>query len=204
MKLIIAQGHHHHGSWYKSSASSDKVHELVVVSASKEFVNYPQADAFIDLDFNGTFYASPQKPILINEPIKKITQLTNAPALVGRFCGWPGFCERPVWEVAVHSDYADWVTPIMQVIGKQYELVTDEPGLVAPRLISMIINEAFYGLAENIASPANIDLAMKLGTNYPNGPIAWADRIGRNNIHELLIALSKQSDRYLPHPFLKT
>ena len=68
----------------------------------------------------------------------------------------------------------------------------------------MIINEAFFALEEKISSPTEIDMAMKLGTNYPEGPIAWAKQIGAKHIYQLLSELSKKSDRYFPHALLKT
>lgn len=55
-----------------------------------------------------------------------------------------------------------------------------------PRVISMIINEAYFALEENLASKTDIDLAMKNGVNYPLGPIEWGNKIGLPLIIELL------------------
>ncbi|NWF91236.1 MAG: 3-hydroxybutyryl-CoA dehydrogenase [Ignavibacteriaceae bacterium] len=57
-------------------------------------------------------------------------------------------------------------------------VVPDVPGLVFPRIISMIINEAAQVYAEKTASREDIDTAMKLGTNYPYGPLEWTDKLG--------------------------
>ena len=43
-----------------------------------------------------------------------------------------------------------------------------------------MINEAFFALMEGVASPEDIDTAMKLGTNQPMGPLALADLIGKD------------------------
>ena len=53
----------------------------------------------------------------------------------------------------------------------------------------MIINEAYYTAQEGTASREDIDMAMKLGTNYPYGPFEWSERIGINHIYELLEAI---------------
>jgi 3-hydroxybutyryl-CoA dehydrogenase len=46
---------------------------------------------------------------------------------------------------------------------------------------------------------------MKLGTNYPHGPLEWADIIGIPNVFEILSALQRfyGEDRYRPHPLLR-
>ena len=60
----------------------------------------------------------------------------------------------------------------------------------------MIINEAYYTLQDKISTKAEIDIAMKLGTNYPHGPFEWSSLIGLKNIYELLTVLSKTDTRY--------
>jgi 3-hydroxybutyryl-CoA dehydrogenase len=69
----------------------------------------------------------------------------------------------------------------------------------------MVINEAYYTLQEKTATTADIDLAMKLGTNYPYGPFEWAARIGLENIYQLLQAVyaDTQDERYRICPLLK-
>jgi 3-hydroxybutyryl-CoA dehydrogenase len=89
-----------------------------------------------------------------------------------------------------------------QLLNKQLVAVADAPGLVAPRILAMIINEACYGLADGICSASDMDTAMKLGTNYPKGPVAWMEEIGKEKIAELLFAMSKTDSRYAPHPML--
>lgn len=75
-----------------------------------------------------------------------------------------------------------------------FTLVRDQVGMVTPRIITMIINEAYYTYAEGTASRADIDLAMKLGTNYPYGPFEWCDRIGASEVCEVLTAIGGGRD----------
>ncbi len=89
--------------------------------------------------------------------------------------------------------------------GISYSKVPDRVGLVFPRILSMIINEASQVYSEQIASREDIDTAMKLGTNYPFGPLEWADKLGVDLVYEILSALQTDfgEDRYRPHPVLK-
>lgn len=83
--------------------------------------------------------------------------------------------------------------------------VPDGPGLVQARIIACLANEAFSALAEGVADASTIDTAMKLGLNYPRGPLEWAELIGLNSILAILEGLQLEygEDRYRPHPLLK-
>jgi 3-hydroxybutyryl-CoA dehydrogenase len=68
--------------------------------------------------------------------------------------------------------------------------------MLSARVIAMIINEAYFALGEGVSSKQEIDIAMKLGTNYPYGPFEWSERIGLKNIYKLLQKLNSTSSRY--------
>ncbi len=89
--------------------------------------------------------------------------------------------------------------------GKEVSVVQDRVGMVMPRILCMLINEAAFALSEQIASPQDIDAAMKLGTNYPSGPIEWGSRIGFTNVLAVLDALyaDLHEDRYRAAPLLR-
>lgn len=93
----------------------------------------------------------------------------------------------------------------LKEINLNYAKVPDRAGLVFPRILSMIINEAVQVYSENTASRDDIDTAMKLGTNYPFGPLEWADKLGIDLVYNILMALQNEygEDRYRPHPALK-
>jgi 3-hydroxybutyryl-CoA dehydrogenase len=94
---------------------------------------------------------------------------------------------------------------ICQELNTDFLIVDDRVGLVTPRIICMIINEAYYSFMEGTASREDIDLAMKLGTNYPYGPFEWSQRIGIKHIYELLEALYEDTkdERYKICPLLR-
>ena len=94
---------------------------------------------------------------------------------------------------------------LMQSIGKASVRVKDTAGLTFPRILSLIINEAARSLEEGVASADEIDVAMRLGVNYPQGPLRWADQIGLDDVLAVLEGLEQETgdDRYRPAPLLK-
>jgi 3-hydroxybutyryl-CoA dehydrogenase len=71
--------------------------------------------------------------------------------------------------------------------------------VVLSRTISMLINEAHLMIEEGVAERDSIDLAMKLGTNFPKGPLEFSDSIGKYMIAEFLQAMRRTyGDAYRP------
>lgn len=93
---------------------------------------------------------------------------------------------------------------VLARIRKEPSVVQDRVGLVMPRILCMVMNEAFFALTEQVASPADIDTAMKLGTNYPRGPLEWANLIGVAQVVAVLDALrgATGEERYRVAPLL--
>jgi 3-hydroxybutyryl-CoA dehydrogenase len=128
--------------------------------------------------------------------------------LVG--CGaLPTFADNPLIEIAPTvfspTGTVEVVQRFFRSVGKEIELVQDRVGLVFPRIVCQMINEAAFALQDETASPQDIDKAMKLGTRYPFGPIEWADRIGLQQVYAVLAALHGDlgEDRYRISPLLK-
>jgi 3-hydroxybutyryl-CoA dehydrogenase len=78
------------------------------------------------------------------------------------------------------------VDQFFRSLGRLPIWITDGPGLVLPRLVAMLANEAAFSLLDGIANADTIDLAMRLGGNYPHGPLAWAKLIGYTQIVAVL------------------
>lgn len=89
-------------------------------------------------------------------------------------------------------------------LGLQCSRVADGPGLVRARIICALVNEAAAALGEGVAAAADIDTAMRLGTNYPRGPLAWGDLIGLDVVLGVMRGLQAEfgEDRYRPSPLL--
>jgi 3-hydroxybutyryl-CoA dehydrogenase len=91
------------------------------------------------------------------------------------------------------------------LLGKEHAVVADQVGMVLPRILCTLANEAHFALAEGVAAARDIDTAMMLGTNYPQGPISWAAALGLPNVLAILTALHGVfgDDRYRPAPLLR-
>ena len=123
------------------------------------------------------------------------------------FNGLPTFIDREFMEVSVlNNEDKAALDYISKELDSEYLLVDDRIGMVTPRVIFMIINEAFYTLQEGTASIKDIDLGMKLGTNYPKGPFEWCNQVGVHHVFETLEALYEDTkeERYKICPLLKT
>lgn len=119
----------------------------------------------------------------------------------------PSFLNRPLLECSVYKkEDISVLENLTKEMEWDIELVEDRVGMVTPRVISMIINEACYTLQEGTASVKDIDLGMKLGTNFPMGPFEWANKLGLENVVQILSALHEDTkeERYKICPLLKT
>jgi len=118
-----------------------------------------------------------------------------------------GFINKPVWELSLPNEKnKNVISQLKEQLNIEYKLVADRVGLLTPRVILMIINEACYTVQEGTANMKAIDQAMKLGTNYPKGPFEWADEIGIVDVYETLEAIYEDTKdaRYKICPLLKT
>ena len=165
------------------------------------FISNTDSDAYVNLTANAAEadYSHISRPVIIHAVSITLKEL-KARKNICRINGWKGFIKRSKWEVA--GDMDEKAAAVFSAMQKTVIPVPDEPGFIAGRIISMIINEAYFALGEAVSSKEEIDTAMKLGTNYPYGPFEWANRIGTGNIHELLLKLSVNDKRYQPSPSL--
>ncbi|MBA2500049.1 MAG: hypothetical protein H0V30_10015 [Chitinophagaceae bacterium] len=180
-----------------------RLHKLTRVSEPGEFSQI-KADVYIDMLFEFEsnrvgLLKTLSAPVMINDvsfPIKDIgTQFI-------RFNGWSTFLDKPVIEASCMDDLKEKATGIFKVLDKKAAWVSDTPGFITPRIISMIINEAYYALGDGVSTKSEIDIAMKLGTGYPYGPFEWSKLIGLKSINELLQQLMKLDKKYSPAPAL--
>ncbi|MDA8347132.1 MAG: 3-hydroxyacyl-CoA dehydrogenase family protein [Thermaerobacter sp.] len=91
-----------------------------------------------------------------------------------------------------------------QIVGSSYA-GPDAPGMTLPRVVATLVNEAAFALGQGVAQAPDIDRAMLLGVNYPEGPLAWGDRIGLDEVLGCLLALYDHygENRYRPAPLLR-
>lgn len=172
------------------------------ITGTEELKESMNEDAYIDL----LFKPEPKRielletllprPVLINSVV---TQSKALPEGFARFNGWPTFLKRKIIEAAFNKDSTKKRTEeIFSAFNKKVEWVADEPGFISARVVAMIINEAYFALEEGVSSITEIDIAMKLGTNYPYGPFQWAENIGIKRIADLLNKLCSKNKRFNP------
>lgn len=164
-------------------------------------------DACIDLNFDNTparidWLNQLQSPLVIINSV--ITTLQEIQAGFIRINGWNTLLQQPLIEAAaIAENNKALAEELFRLFGKKIQWVPDITGMITPRVIASIINEAFFALQENVSTPEEIDIAMKLGTNYPFGPFEWSKKIGLENIYALLSELAKNNRRYIPADLLK-
>jgi 3-hydroxybutyryl-CoA dehydrogenase len=160
-----------------------------------------QYDALIHLgsDAHMENYSTIQTPVFIHSVLETLAG-NKLPANVVRMNAWPGFLEKPIWELSGVISPAH--QQMMSCIGKQWIVVPDIIGFISCRVIAMIINEAFFAVESGVSSEEDINTAMRLGTNYPYGPFEWANLIGKKELFQLLNLLAKSDPRYTPCPSL--
>ena len=154
----------------------------------------------------------PEVLIASNTSSISITKLAAATSRADKFIGMHFFNPVPMIAVDViirvlHTSDAthDAVHALAKVLGKSPITVKNAPGFVVNRILVPMINEAFFVLAENLATPEDIDAGMKLGCNQPIGPLALADMIGLDVCLAVMnVYLTEYGDsKYRPCPLLK-
>ncbi len=95
------------------------------------------------------------------------------------------------------------IEAVARQMGKETVLVRESPGFITTRVNASIGNEAFYMLMEGVASPRDIDKALKLGLNHPMGPFDLVDLVGLDTRLSILEYLHRSmGEKYRPCPLL--
>jgi len=94
---------------------------------------------------------------------------------------------------------------VAPAMGKTPLRANDRAGFISNRVLMPMINEAFYAWMEGVAEPEAIDGIMKLGCNFPMGPLRLADFIGLDTCVHIMNVLAEglNNDRYRACPLLK-
>jgi 3-hydroxybutyryl-CoA dehydrogenase len=155
---------------------------------------------------------APEVIVATNTSSISITQLAATTKRPDRFIGMHFFNPVPLMALveiirglqtsdATHAAVKD----LSERLGKTPITVKNAPGFVVNRILVPMINEAFFVLAEGLATAEDIDAGMKLGCNQPIGPLALADMVGLDVCLAVMeVYLTQFGDsKYRPCPLLK-
>ncbi|UYQ93019.1 3-hydroxyacyl-CoA dehydrogenase family protein [Chitinophaga horti] len=206
MNVLVIGDEQRWEAW-KQVAGTESTEWKALVSEVGDWMQY---QLVIDLSFDEfpnrvfVYRDLPHLTVLANmvKTSWKIVQQTEGIKIPTNVSGMnllPGFMDMKVKEVTLPTpDHLPRLQDAMQRLGWAFEVVADQAGMVTPRVVSMIINEAYYALEQEVASREDIDTSMKLGTNYPYGPFEWCEKIGIREVFGVLHAVHTETgnERY--------
>lgn len=197
-----------YASVWNDLASVDWVVEAVVEDAAVK------KDIFAKL---ASTFPSPNVVLATNTSSISITEIAAAadkakPGTSARVIGMHFFFPVPVMQLVeiikgLQTDDAivARTAALATRMGKTPLTANDRAGFVSNRVLMPMINEGFYALMEGVAEPEAIDGIMKLGCNFPMGPLRLADFIGLDTCAHIMDVLAEglNSERYRPCPLLR-
>ena len=155
---------------------------------------------------------SPSMPILSSSITVTATEqslwIERRHRLLG-IAAFPTLLAKPLMEVAPTifspKETVEAAAYFFQTLGIGTEIVQDRIGMVIPRILCRLVNEALFAVMEDHAAPQDIDKAVQIGIGLPAGLIGWAERIGWSQICAVLDAIYNDTheERYRAAPLLK-
>ena len=155
---------------------------------------------------------APEAILASNTSSISITALAAATRRPERFIGLHFMNPPPVMQLVeivrgLQTSEATYrsVTDLAKRFGKTPVTSKDRPGFIVNRVLIPLLNEACFALQEGLASPEDIDTAVKLGLNHPMGPLTLADFVGLDTCLFIAEVLHRElgEDKYRPAALLR-
>ena len=157
--------------------------------------------------------ASPDAVLATNTSSISITEIASAVGEhASRVIGMHFFNPVPVMKLvevikglATSAATVERTIALAKAMGKTPIPANDRAGFVSNRVLMPLINEAFFAWMEGVATPQDIDEIMKLGCNFPMGPLRLADFIGLDVCHDIMMVLHRElgDPKFFPCPLLR-
>jgi 3-hydroxybutyryl-CoA dehydrogenase len=180
--------------------------DLIIEAATEEMES--KKALFAELDK----LCRPEAIIATNTSALSITEIASATGRPDKIIGMHFFNPVPAMKLieiikglATSEETKKTIMDLSVKIGKTPVEVEEAPGFVVNRILIPTINEAAGILADGVASANDIDEAMKLGANFPMGPLALGDLIGLDVCLAIMEAMHREfgDSKYRPHPLLR-
>ena len=192
---------------YVGDMADAKLADWAVEAATEN----PEVKAKIFQSMRATF---PEHAVLAtNTSSISITQIATATGdAADRVVGMHFFNPVPVMKLvevikglATSDETVARTVALAERMGKTAIPANDRAGFVSNRVLMPMINEAFLAWMEGVAEPEAIDDIMKLGCNFPMGPLRLADFIGLDVCHDIMMVLYRElgDQKYFPCPLLR-
>lgn len=151
----------------------------------------------------------PETPILVQCGDITAAELASAMARPERLVGFDGLFTDGVMTLAETPVLGEMARAaaeaLVRALGREPAWCADTPALLVPRVVAALANEAAFALGEGVADAATIDTAMRLGANYPAGPLERAAALGYDKVVAILDHLRDEygEERYRVAPALR-
>jgi len=156
--------------------------------------------------------AKPEALIVSNTSSISITELASVTRRPEKFAGMHFFNPPQLMKLIeiikgakTTDDTINTIIEVTKRMGKEPVVVKkDVAGFVVNRILVPALNEAISLVWEEIASPEDIDKAIKLGLNWPMGPLTLLDYVGLDTTLAIAEVLQKElGPKYAPSPLLR-